>query len=133
MSVRYPDFKTFCVFSLSLSRGAFSVVRRCVKLCTGQEYAAKIINTKKLSARGEEMPFSTHFLYKTVPMITRQIVTKRAKNFSKQRNNPDFQSTNVRVKNTLHPEHSPFPFSYPGDRRRLDRETGRAFIFDSFT
>lgn len=35
------------------SRGAFSVVRRCVKLCTGQEYAAKIINTKKLSARGE--------------------------------------------------------------------------------
>lgn len=34
-------------------RGAFSVVRRCVKLCTGQEYAAKIINTKKLSARGE--------------------------------------------------------------------------------
>uniref|UniRef100_A0A2I3G244 calcium/calmodulin-dependent protein kinase n=1 Tax=Nomascus leucogenys TaxID=61853 RepID=A0A2I3G244_NOMLE len=31
--------------------GAFSVVRRCVKLCTGHEYAAKIINTKKLSAR----------------------------------------------------------------------------------
>lgn len=29
------------------------MVRRCVKLCTGQEYAAKIINTKKLSARGE--------------------------------------------------------------------------------
>uniref|UniRef100_A0A3B3Y6G6 calcium/calmodulin-dependent protein kinase n=1 Tax=Poecilia mexicana TaxID=48701 RepID=A0A3B3Y6G6_9TELE len=37
-----------------LGKGAFSVVRRCVKLCTGQEYAAKIINTKKLSARGEE-------------------------------------------------------------------------------
>uniref|UniRef100_A0A8C4Z2G9 calcium/calmodulin-dependent protein kinase n=1 Tax=Gadus morhua TaxID=8049 RepID=A0A8C4Z2G9_GADMO len=36
-----------------LGKGAFSVVRRCVKLCTGQEYAAKIINTKKLSARGE--------------------------------------------------------------------------------
>ncbi|KAJ8263579.1 hypothetical protein COCON_G00160360 [Conger conger] len=32
-----------------LGKGAFSVVRRCVKLCTGQEYAAKIINTKKLS------------------------------------------------------------------------------------
>lgn len=28
------------------------MVRRCVKLCTGQEYAAKIINTKKLNARG---------------------------------------------------------------------------------
>uniref|UniRef100_A0A672P0F1 Protein kinase domain-containing protein n=1 Tax=Sinocyclocheilus grahami TaxID=75366 RepID=A0A672P0F1_SINGR len=34
-----------------LGKGAFSVVRRCVKLSTGQEYAAKIINTKKLSAR----------------------------------------------------------------------------------
>uniref|UniRef100_A0A8C4RD11 calcium/calmodulin-dependent protein kinase n=1 Tax=Erpetoichthys calabaricus TaxID=27687 RepID=A0A8C4RD11_ERPCA len=32
----------------------FSVVRRCVKLCTGQEYAAKIINTKKLSARDHQ-------------------------------------------------------------------------------
>ncbi|CAM9801051.1 unnamed protein product [Bubo scandiacus] len=34
--------------------GAFSVVRRCVKLCTGHEYAAKIINTKKLSARARK-------------------------------------------------------------------------------
>uniref|UniRef100_A0A8C1JYS3 calcium/calmodulin-dependent protein kinase n=1 Tax=Cyprinus carpio TaxID=7962 RepID=A0A8C1JYS3_CYPCA len=34
--------------------GAFSVVRRCVKLSTGQEYAAKIINTKKLSARDHQ-------------------------------------------------------------------------------
>ncbi|XP_065601108.1 LOW QUALITY PROTEIN: calcium/calmodulin-dependent protein kinase type II subunit beta [Cyrtonyx montezumae] len=36
------------------NRGAFSVVRRCVKLCTGHEYAAKIINTKKLSARDHQ-------------------------------------------------------------------------------
>uniref|UniRef100_A0A8C8FG76 calcium/calmodulin-dependent protein kinase n=1 Tax=Oncorhynchus tshawytscha TaxID=74940 RepID=A0A8C8FG76_ONCTS len=36
-----------------LGKGAFSVVRRCVKVLSGQEYAAKIINTKKLSARGE--------------------------------------------------------------------------------
>uniref|UniRef100_A0A8C2WWB7 calcium/calmodulin-dependent protein kinase n=1 Tax=Cyclopterus lumpus TaxID=8103 RepID=A0A8C2WWB7_CYCLU len=36
-----------------LGKGAFSVVRRCMKISTGQEYAAKIINTKKLSARGE--------------------------------------------------------------------------------
>ncbi|XP_063051493.1 calcium/calmodulin-dependent protein kinase (CaM kinase) II beta 1 isoform X2 [Engraulis encrasicolus] len=37
-----------------LGKGAFSVVRRCVKLCTGQEYAAKIINTKKLNARDHQ-------------------------------------------------------------------------------
>lgn len=30
------------------------MVRRCVKLATGQEYAAKIINTKKLSARDHQ-------------------------------------------------------------------------------
>lgn len=29
------------------------MVRRCVKKTSTQEYAAKIINTKKLSARGE--------------------------------------------------------------------------------
>ena len=33
-------------------RGAFSVVKRCVQRHTGLEFAAKIINTKKLSARG---------------------------------------------------------------------------------
>ncbi|NWS70772.1 KCC2D kinase, partial [Crotophaga sulcirostris] len=37
-----------------ISRGAFSVVRRCMKITTGQEYAAKIINTKKLSARDHQ-------------------------------------------------------------------------------
>uniref|UniRef100_A0A8K9UZJ6 calcium/calmodulin-dependent protein kinase n=1 Tax=Oncorhynchus mykiss TaxID=8022 RepID=A0A8K9UZJ6_ONCMY len=35
-------------------RGAFSVVRRCVKKSSGQEFAAKIINTKKLSARDHQ-------------------------------------------------------------------------------
>uniref|UniRef100_A0A8C9V9P5 calcium/calmodulin-dependent protein kinase n=1 Tax=Scleropages formosus TaxID=113540 RepID=A0A8C9V9P5_SCLFO len=43
---------TGCHFFSFFSRGAFSVVRRCVKVLSGQEYAAKIINTKKLSARG---------------------------------------------------------------------------------
>ncbi|XP_021335155.1 calcium/calmodulin-dependent protein kinase type II subunit beta isoform X2 [Danio rerio] len=37
-----------------LGKGAFSVVRRCAKLSTGQEYASKIINTKKLSARDHQ-------------------------------------------------------------------------------
>jgi len=34
-----------------LGKGAFSVVKRCVQRHTGLEFAAKIINTKKLSAR----------------------------------------------------------------------------------
>ncbi|KAM8939034.1 calcium/calmodulin-dependent protein kinase type II subunit delta isoform 1-T1 [Pelodytes ibericus] len=37
-----------------LGKGAFSVVRRCMKIPSGQEYAAKIINTKKLSARDHQ-------------------------------------------------------------------------------
>uniref|UniRef100_A0A8C5TWY5 calcium/calmodulin-dependent protein kinase n=1 Tax=Malurus cyaneus samueli TaxID=2593467 RepID=A0A8C5TWY5_9PASS len=42
-------------YSSSRSSGrAFSVVRRCMKITTGQEYAAKIINTKKLSARDHQ-------------------------------------------------------------------------------
>ncbi|XP_051897077.1 calcium/calmodulin-dependent protein kinase type II subunit beta isoform X23 [Pristis pectinata] len=37
-----------------LGKGAFSTVRRCIKLSTGQEYAAKMINTKKLPARDHQ-------------------------------------------------------------------------------
>uniref|UniRef100_A0A8C4RDA9 calcium/calmodulin-dependent protein kinase n=1 Tax=Erpetoichthys calabaricus TaxID=27687 RepID=A0A8C4RDA9_ERPCA len=55
MHVIIEFVKSYLSFSSAFSnRGAFSVVRRCVKLCTGQEYAAKIINTKKLSARDHQ-------------------------------------------------------------------------------
>ncbi|XP_043953064.1 calcium/calmodulin-dependent protein kinase type II delta 1 chain isoform X4 [Gambusia affinis] len=37
-----------------LGKGAFSIVKRCMKISTGHEYAAKIINTKKLSARDHQ-------------------------------------------------------------------------------
>ncbi len=43
------------VLMCSIFRGAFSIVRRCVQKSTGLEFAAKIINTKKLSARGRYM------------------------------------------------------------------------------
>ncbi|GFO23573.1 calcium/calmodulin-dependent protein kinase type ii [Plakobranchus ocellatus] len=46
-----------------LGKGAFSIVRRCVQKNTGLEFAAKIINTKKLSARG--------ILYRTFESTTK--------------------------------------------------------------
>lgn len=53
--VKTLSLKSQLICLFFFPRGAFSVVRRCVKLSTGQEYAAKIINTKKLSARGESI------------------------------------------------------------------------------
>lgn len=44
-------FNDFYDLKEELGKGAFSVVRRCVQKSTGLEFAAKIINTKKLSAR----------------------------------------------------------------------------------
>lgn len=42
-------FRSFLV--LLLCRGAFSIVKRCVQKSSSLEFAAKIINTKKLTTR----------------------------------------------------------------------------------
>ncbi|XP_026707131.1 calcium/calmodulin-dependent protein kinase type II subunit gamma isoform X7 [Athene cunicularia] len=49
-----PDQTSSLERTSTVRRGAFSVVRRCVKKSSSQEYAAKIINTKKLSARDHQ-------------------------------------------------------------------------------
>lgn len=58
---------TNLIFSPSLHRGAFSIVKRCVQKSTGLEFAAKIINTKKLTSRGNKRSkiaiFSTSFKF----------------------------------------------------------------------
>lgn len=51
-----------------LGKGAFSVVKRCVQRHTGLEFAAKIINTKKLSARGTLLHVTSH--YQRYNMVT---------------------------------------------------------------
>lgn len=51
-------------------RGAFSVVRRCVQKATALEFAAKIINTKKLSARGKN--FACLRLARPLPFLCHQ-------------------------------------------------------------
>lgn len=46
-------------------RGAFSIVRKCVHKINGMEFAAKIINTKKLSPRGTSkfLSFMQYLVY----------------------------------------------------------------------
>lgn len=39
------------MLTIAFQRGAFSIVKRCVQKSTGLEFAAKIINTKKLTSR----------------------------------------------------------------------------------
>uniref|UniRef100_A0A674DWL9 calcium/calmodulin-dependent protein kinase n=1 Tax=Salmo trutta TaxID=8032 RepID=A0A674DWL9_SALTR len=53
-SVYLSQGNTFPALCFFYHLGAFSVVRRCVKKSNGQEFAAKIINTKKLSARDHQ-------------------------------------------------------------------------------
>jgi hypothetical protein len=62
--VKLHDLSSYlcCLFAFfflhicsSLNRGAFSIVKRCVQKSTGLEFAAKIINTKKLTSRGERL------------------------------------------------------------------------------
>lgn len=51
-------------------RGAFSVVRKCIQKHTGLEFAAKIINTKKLSARGKLFIFFIFLMTNKTPIKT---------------------------------------------------------------
>ncbi|XP_076318112.1 calcium/calmodulin-dependent protein kinase type II alpha chain-like isoform X2 [Tachypleus tridentatus] len=51
LTIGYRRFSDNYDIKEELGKGAFSIVRRCVQKATGLEYAAKIINTKKLSAR----------------------------------------------------------------------------------
>lgn len=44
-----------------LGKGAFSIVKRCVQKSTSQEFAAKIINTKKLTTRDFQVNIFIHF------------------------------------------------------------------------
>lgn len=44
---------------LSLDRGRFAVVKRCVQKCSGQDVAAKYINRKHLSKEAIETEFNT--------------------------------------------------------------------------
>ena len=50
---RHPGPLLLHSFSSLLCRGAFSIVRKVRHVTSGVDYAAKIINTKRLSARGE--------------------------------------------------------------------------------
>lgn len=57
------------IFVSFYCRGAFSIVKRCVQKSSGLEFAAKIINTKKLTARGEfALQFAAVFLYTNLPL-----------------------------------------------------------------
>jgi hypothetical protein len=46
------------------------VVRRCVQKNTGLEFAAKIINTKKLSARGKSQLYRSQDCLRTVSVLS---------------------------------------------------------------
>lgn len=50
ISQHHPKYNSY--------RGAFSIVKRCVQKSTGLEFAAKIINTKKLTTRGRAIKWN---------------------------------------------------------------------------
>lgn len=59
--LHFPLLQFYYSLLFSSRRGAFSIVKRCVQKSTGLEFAAKIINTKKLTSRGESL-FAHAFL-----------------------------------------------------------------------
>ena len=54
-------------------RGAFSVVRKCVKMTTGDQFAAKIINITKLSQKGKRA-----VLKRCVSLPSATVTTRKA-------------------------------------------------------
>lgn len=47
----HPLLHHIIPFNVRFNRGAFSIVKRCVQKSSSLEFAAKIINTKKLTTR----------------------------------------------------------------------------------
>lgn len=60
---------TIIIITTHSIRGAFSIVKRCVQKSTSLEFAAKIINTKKLTTRGNSLAILRNFVFDLVEFL----------------------------------------------------------------